>query len=119
MTLFVASALTPTAVQSVPVFESNALAPTAVQLAPVFPDAALDPTAVQLAAVLDSNALAPTAVQLAVPRVPMIIPLMNESFAIPAPPATIKAPVVDDVDAVVSVPVIAPLVVRLVSFQQM
>ena len=85
-----------------------------MQFVAVFPDAALDPTAVQFAAVLDKSALAPTAVQLAVPRVPMIIPLMNESFAMPAPPATINAPVADDVDAVVSVVTIGPLVFEIV-----
>jgi hypothetical protein len=104
---FDCAANTPTAVQLAPVFAYNAFSPTAVQLAPEFPDAALDPTAVQDAAVLDKSALAPTAVQVAVPRVPMIIPLMNESFAMPAPPATMSAPVVDDVDAVVSVTTIA------------
>ena len=105
----------PTAVQFTPVFDFPALTPTAVQFACVFPDAALDPTAVQLAAVLDSSALSPTAVQVAVPRVPMIIPLINESFAMPAPPATINAPVADDVDAVVFVPVMTPLVLTAVS----
>ena len=105
----------PIAVQFDPVFDCAALTPTAVQLACVFPDPALDPTAVQLAAVLDKSALAPTAVQLAVPRVPMIIPLINESFAMPAPPATINAPVADDVDAVVFVPVMTPLVLTAVS----
>jgi hypothetical protein len=97
----------PIAVQFPPVFESNEYPPIAVQDKPVFNSAALTPTAVQFAAVLDSSALAPTAVQVAVPRVPMIIPLINESFAMPAPPATINAPVVEDVDAVVSVTTIA------------
>jgi hypothetical protein len=96
------------------VFVCNALAPTAVQFTCVFPDAALSPTAVQFAAVLDSSALFPTAVQLAVPRVPMIIELMNESPPMPAPPATINAPVVEDVDAVVFVVTIGPLVFEIV-----
>ena len=113
--VFDCNAAVPIAVQLAPEFEVPALVPTAVKFAAVFPDPALDPTAVQLAAVLDSSALAPTAVQLAVPRVPMIIPLMNESFAMPTPPAMMTAPVVEDVDAVVFVPVMTPLVVRLVS----
>ena len=40
---------------------------------------------------------------------------MYESFATPTPPATMTAPVVDDVDAVVFVPVITPLVFTAVS----
>jgi len=92
------------------VFDPSALSPTAVQNVPVFPDAAPLPTAVQFTAVLDSDALTPIAVEFATPRVPMIIPLMNESPPIPAPPATINAPVVDAVDAVVFVVTIGPLV---------
>ena len=96
-------------------FPDAAFVPTAVQPAAVFPFPALVPTAVQFTAVLESNAFAPIAEQFVPPRVPMIIPLINESFAMPTPPATMTAPVVDEVDAVVSVPVMTPLVVRPVS----
>ena len=39
---------------------------------------------------------------------PTLTVLMYESFAMPAPPAMMTAPVVEDVDAVVFVPVMTP-----------
>ena len=57
----------------------------------------------------------PSVADVLVNPMPALTLLTKESFAIPAPPATMTAPVADDVDAVVFVPVMTPLVVRLVS----